>query len=113
LRQVNPQPDDVSFFDWRGKANEITVGTIRKVLNSLFILGDWVLWKHMIRCVFDVAAPRLCPIASGGESPIASGGGETHVGDGRGKRSFLLNDATLRRLGFRDLVALDLTLAKM
>jgi hypothetical protein len=100
LRQVNPQPDDVSFFDWRGKANEITVGTIRKVLNSPFILGDWVLWKHMIRCVFDVAAPRLCPIASGGS-----------VGDGRGKRSFLL--ATLRRVGFRDLVALDLTLTKM
>jgi hypothetical protein len=35
------------------------VGAARRGLNSIFILGAWVLWKHRNRCVFDAAAPSL------------------------------------------------------
>jgi hypothetical protein len=36
---------------------ESTLGLVRKGLNTLIILGAWMLWKHRNRCVFDGVAP--------------------------------------------------------
>jgi hypothetical protein len=59
LQGLSPQPDDTSFFEWWRRANETVGGAARKGLNSIFILGAWVLWKHRNSCVFDAAAPSL------------------------------------------------------
>jgi hypothetical protein len=36
-----------------------TAALTRKGLNSLIILGVWILWNHCNRCVFDAAAPSM------------------------------------------------------
>jgi hypothetical protein len=33
--------------------------TIKGMLNSLFILGAWTLWRHRNDCVFNGVSPRL------------------------------------------------------
>jgi hypothetical protein len=45
----------------------ITSALTRKGLNSLIILGEWILWNHRNRCVFDGVAPNM------GESLILFG----------------------------------------
>jgi len=32
---------------------------VKKGINSLIILGAWILWTHLNRCVFDGAAPNV------------------------------------------------------
>jgi hypothetical protein len=64
LQVLSPQPEDSSFLHWWEKASRAVTGPARKGLNSLFILGAWVLWKHRNRCVFDVAAPNLAAALS-------------------------------------------------
>jgi hypothetical protein len=32
---------------------------VRQGVNSLIILGAWILWNHRNRCVFDGAAPSV------------------------------------------------------
>ena len=32
---------------------------LRKGINSLIILGEWTLWTHRNKCVFDGAAPSV------------------------------------------------------
>jgi hypothetical protein len=39
--------------------NDLPLGPRRKGLNSMIILGAWILWKDCNRCVFDGAAPSL------------------------------------------------------
>jgi hypothetical protein len=34
-------------------------GLIKKGVDSLIILGAWVIWKHCNRCVFDHLPPNL------------------------------------------------------
>jgi hypothetical protein len=34
-------------------------GPTRKEIDSVIIMGAWVLWKHRNRCVFDAAPPNL------------------------------------------------------
>jgi hypothetical protein len=57
LQELSPQSDADSFLEWWRKANEFSLGLVRKSLNSPTILGVWTLWKHRNRCVFDGAAP--------------------------------------------------------
>jgi hypothetical protein len=59
LLVVSPQPEDSSFLQWWEKANRVVTEPAKKDLDSLFILGAWVLWKHRNRCVFDAAPPNL------------------------------------------------------
>jgi hypothetical protein len=59
LQDLSPQPDAHSFLEWWRKTEELTLGLVRKGLNSLIILGAWTLWKHRNRCVFDGVAPSL------------------------------------------------------
>jgi hypothetical protein len=59
MQGISPQPEDASFFDWWARRNVIITGEARKGLNSIIILGAWVLWKHKNRCVFDAAPPSL------------------------------------------------------
>jgi hypothetical protein len=49
----------ISFSEWWRKANERVLGSGKKGLNSLVILGASTLWKHRNRCVFDGASPNL------------------------------------------------------
>ncbi|GJN12750.1 hypothetical protein PR202_ga31057 [Eleusine coracana subsp. coracana] len=39
--------------------DEATNGLHREGINTLVILGAWMLWNHRNRCVFDGAAPSL------------------------------------------------------
>jgi hypothetical protein len=32
---------------------------VKKGLDSLIILGDWMIWNHRNRCVFDGVTPSL------------------------------------------------------
>jgi hypothetical protein len=59
LHDLTPQPTDPSFLDWWQRIEELALGMVRKGLNSLIILGAWIIWKHRNRCVFDGAAPSL------------------------------------------------------
>jgi hypothetical protein len=47
------------------------LGTGKKGLNSLVILGAWTLLKHCIRCVFDGASPSLAAALSHAEEERA------------------------------------------
>jgi hypothetical protein len=40
-------------------AHKATSGLTRKGLNSLIILGAWVIWKHRNRFVFNGASPSM------------------------------------------------------
>jgi hypothetical protein len=59
LQDLTPQMDTISFSEWWRKANERVLGSGKKGLNSLVILGAWPLWKHHNRCVFGGASPNL------------------------------------------------------
>ena len=47
------------FLDWWENASEIVNGLSKKGLNSLIILGAWLIWLHRNRCVFDNGSPSL------------------------------------------------------
>jgi hypothetical protein len=48
-----------SFLDWWERASSATSELVRQGVNSLIILGAWVLWNHRNRCVFDGLAPSV------------------------------------------------------
>jgi hypothetical protein len=43
------------------------LGSRKKGLNSLIILGAWTLWKYHNRCVFDGVSPNLAVALSQAE----------------------------------------------
>lgn len=59
LHSLAPQPSDTSFDDWWENASTATSGLTQKGLNSLIVLGAWVIWNHRNRCVFDGAVPNI------------------------------------------------------
>ncbi|WVZ81428.1 hypothetical protein U9M48_028805, partial [Paspalum notatum var. saurae] len=59
LQFLCPQPGEVSFVDWWRHASEAVSGLMRQGLNSVIILGDWSLWRHRNRCVFNGISPNL------------------------------------------------------
>jgi hypothetical protein len=42
--------------------SDVVSGLTRKGLDSLFILGAWIIWTHQNRCVFDGMSPSLTSI---------------------------------------------------
>ncbi|RCV11247.1 hypothetical protein SETIT_2G170900v2, partial [Setaria italica] len=54
-----PQIGEVSFDDWWERAVSGAGEQLHKGLNSLIILGAWILWNHRNRCVFDGVSPNL------------------------------------------------------
>jgi len=59
LQALSPQPTENSFLDWWERASNATSSLVRQGVNSLIILGAWILWNHRNRCVFDGAAPSV------------------------------------------------------
>jgi hypothetical protein len=46
----------------RGTQHKATSSMIKKGLNSLIILGAWVIWNHRNRCVFGHALPNMVEV---------------------------------------------------
>ena len=59
LQQFAPQATDVVFDDWWDRLWHAAPEQQKKGLNSLVVLGAWVLWTHHNFCVFDGAAPSI------------------------------------------------------
>jgi len=59
-----PSPNDQVFADWWRKARKRAAKEKRKGLNTLIILGAWMLWKHRNSCVFEGAQPNIHKILS-------------------------------------------------
>jgi hypothetical protein len=53
FQEFTPQVDTFSFMDWWQRMNDLPLGPRKKGLNSMIVLGTWILWKHRNRCVFD------------------------------------------------------------
>jgi hypothetical protein len=54
-----PSRHEGSFAEWWRKARKKVRKDARKGLNSLIILGGWILWKHRNACVFNGARPCI------------------------------------------------------
>jgi hypothetical protein len=50
MHSLAPQPGATSFLDWWENASEIVNGLSKKGLDSLIILGAWLIWLHRNRC---------------------------------------------------------------
>jgi hypothetical protein len=59
LHSLAPKPNDLCFDEWWEKVHMTTLALTRRGLNSLIILGAWILWNHRNRCVFDGATPNM------------------------------------------------------
>jgi hypothetical protein len=59
LQNLAPQPAELSFEVWWSWSSEIATGQDRQALNSLIILGAWLLWTHCNQWCFDGASPNL------------------------------------------------------
>jgi len=59
LPALSPQQDEPSIDEWWAKAESRMDGSHKKELNSLIILGAWIIWNHHNRCVFDGTPPNL------------------------------------------------------
>ena len=59
LHSLAPIPGSHSFLDWWEDTSGAVWGLMRKAVNSLIMLGAWLIWKHRNRCVFDFLQPNL------------------------------------------------------
>jgi hypothetical protein len=46
-------------MDWWRRMNDLSLDPRKKGLNSMIVLGAWILWKHRNRFVFDGDAPSM------------------------------------------------------
>jgi hypothetical protein len=61
LAAIAPQPSELSFDGWWRIAEAGLAPTLRKVFNSLVILGAWIIWKSgMIVFSMGVCKLRFC-----------------------------------------------------
>ena len=58
LSALAPQPSDTSLDEWWSRAERVVTGDVKKGLNSIIILGSWIIWRHHDDCVFNGAAPN-------------------------------------------------------
>jgi hypothetical protein len=84
LHAFVPQPHERSFVAWWRHAIEATTEQSRKGLNSLVILGAWIIWKHCDLCHFDGHTPNLnLALAQAAEKrwcwELAGAKGTTHL----------------------------------
>jgi len=56
---LSPQSEETSFDGWWAWTNDMVSGQVLQGLNSIVILGAWMLWNHRKRCVFDGGSPYL------------------------------------------------------
>ena len=59
LQAVAPRLDEHCFFDWWAKASSRFSGQVKEGVDSIIILGSWLVWKHRNYCVFDGGTPSL------------------------------------------------------
>jgi hypothetical protein len=59
LGNHTPRQREKSFADWWKKVVKKTPKALRKGVNSLIILGAWMIWRHRNACVFDNVAPSV------------------------------------------------------
>jgi hypothetical protein len=59
LHSLAPLQDDTHFLFWWKRILAIVPGLSRKGLDSLIILGAWLIWKHRNKVVFDGVSPSL------------------------------------------------------
>jgi hypothetical protein len=68
LQSLAPQPCSSAFMNWLQEGSEAMDSLIKKGLNSIIILGAWIIWNHQNKCVFYVRAPSLAvALRSAGE----------------------------------------------
>jgi len=59
LQAVAPQLDEHCFIDWCARASIRFSGLVKKGVDSIIILGSWLVWKHCNYYVFDWGTPSL------------------------------------------------------
>ena len=59
LQIIAPQVDYHYFIDWWAGASSRFSGQVEKGVNSIIILGSWLVWKHRNYYVFDGGTPNL------------------------------------------------------
>jgi hypothetical protein len=59
LHILAPQPGIVSFLEWWERGSAGISGMVQNGLDSLIILGAWMIWKHRNRSFFDGESPNL------------------------------------------------------
>lgn len=59
LADCIPHHNELSFADWWRKTMTQVTKEHRKGVNSLIILGAWIIWKHRNACVFEGASPSI------------------------------------------------------
>jgi hypothetical protein len=59
LATCTPREEDDAFAEWWRKARKKTAKEKRKGLNTLIMLGAWILWKHRNACVFEGVQPSI------------------------------------------------------
>jgi hypothetical protein len=78
LADSTPQQNERSFAEWWRKTISRVSKEHRKGVNSLIILGAWIIWKHRNACVFEGVSPSLSKIWSElkNEQSLVHGWGE-------------------------------------
>ena len=59
LSVLAPQAADTSFEDWWIKIEKLAPTVFRKGINSLIILGAWMIWKQRNDCVFNEVSTNV------------------------------------------------------
>jgi hypothetical protein len=62
LHILAPLQDDTNFLRWWKRIADIVSDMIKKGVNSLLILGAWMIWKFRNRVVFDGSPPNITTI---------------------------------------------------
>ena len=64
LSRSVPRQHESSFTEWWCRTIKRVKKEDRKGVNSLIILGTWMIWKHRNACVFEGASPSVNSILS-------------------------------------------------
>jgi hypothetical protein len=59
LLGIAPEQSEKSLDDWWSKASNRVANTLKEGLNTLLVLGAWILWRHRNDCVFNETSPSL------------------------------------------------------
>ena len=57
-----PRQNEGNFANWWRKTMKRVEKEHRRGVNSLIILGAWIIWKHRNACVFKGVAPSVTSI---------------------------------------------------